>query len=253
MPKYTINPVHFKKRPAIFTFAAETFNVRYQGIERKEIYNLATEWHFFLLIALIVMVAWIRIYYQKKYGGIFRKTLWAKYKPAINKEDRIGPDLYNFTLNAIFILSFGFLLFQGDRYYGMRAINLSGPLLFIFYCLVALVVYSVKMLVNNFNGFVFDVEILMREYTEYIYLNLKALGLIVLPLNVLITYADERFTPYFFLIFYILYGVFWLLRIITGMLYGISANISLSYLFLYLCTLEILPVLLFLKLLFTGG
>ncbi len=225
--------------------------MRYSGIPR-EVYNLATEWHFFLLIALIILVAWIRIYYQKKYGSIIRKTVWAKYKPSVNKEDRIGPDLYNLCLNAVFIFSFGFLLFQADRFYHLNAINLNGPLLLIFYCIAVLVVYSVKMLVNNFNGFVFDVEVLMREYTEYIYLNLKALGLIVLPLNILITYADKEYTYLFFLIFYILYAVFWLLRIITGMLYGISANISLSYLFLYLCTLEILPVLLLLKLLFTS-
>lgn len=226
--------------------------MRYSGIPR-EAYNLATEWHFFLLIALIVLVAWIRIYYQKKYAGIFRKTAWARYKPLINKEDRIGPDLYNFALNAVFIISFGFMLFQADRYYHLQAVNLNEPLLFVFYCIAVLVVYSVKMLVNNLNGFVFDVEVLMREYTEYIYLNLKALGLIVLPLNILITYADEQYSYIFFIIFYILYGIFWLLRIITGMLYGISANISLSYLFLYLCTLEILPVLLLLKVLSTSG
>ncbi|MES2627754.1 MAG: DUF4271 domain-containing protein [Bacteroidota bacterium] len=226
--------------------------MRYSGIPR-EVYNLATAWHFFLLIALIILVAWVRIYYQKKYLTIFRKAVWAKYKPAINKDDRIGPDLYNLCLNAVFILSFGFMLFQADRYYHLNAINLNGPLLLIFYCIAVLVVYSVKMLVNNFNGFVFDVEILMREYTDYIYLNLKTLGLIVLPLNILITYADHEYTYIFFGIFYVLYGVFWLLRIITGMLYGISANISLSYLFLYLCTLEILPVLLLLKLLFTRG
>ncbi len=226
--------------------------MRYTGIPR-EAFNLATAWHFFLLIALTVLIAWIRIYYRKKYLGVFKKTLFAKYRPAINRDDRIGPDLYNLALNIVFILSFGFFLYQSDQFYGLNAINLRGPLLLIFYCLVVLVIYSVKMLVNNFNGFVFDVEVLMREYTEYIYLNLKALGLIVLPLNILITYADKQYIYIFFILFYVLYGVFWLLRIITGMLYGISANISLSYLFLYLCTLEILPVLLLLKLYFTRG
>jgi hypothetical protein len=108
-------------------------------------------------------------------------------------------------------------------------------------------------LVNNLNGIVFDIEVLMREYTDYIYMNLKTLGIISIPINILITYADSHYTSWFLVFFYILYGIFWLLRIITGMLYGISANISLSYLFLYLCTLEIMPVLLLLKLLFTRG
>ena len=226
--------------------------MRYTGIPR-EAFNLAHAWHFFLLVGLTVLIAWIRIYYQKRYLGVFKKTVFAKYRPAINRDDRIGPDLYNLALNIVFILSFGFFLYQADQFYNLNAINLQGPLLLIFYCLTVLVIYTVKMLVNNFNGFVFDVEILMREYTDYIYLNLKTLGLIVLPLNVLITYTDKEYIYIFFILFYVLYGVFWLLRIITGMLYGISANISLSYLFLYLCTLEILPVLLLLKLYFTRG
>lgn len=225
--------------------------MRYEGIQRVD-YNLATEWHFFLLVFLVALVAWIRIYYNKQYANIFRKTFQARYKPSVNRDDRLGPDLYTFVLNLIFVLSLGFMLYQTDQHYHLKKINLEGPLLLIFYCFALLVVYSLKLLVYNFNGFVFDVEVLMREYTDYIYLNLKTLGLLVLPLNILVSYADKQYIDIIFVLFFIFYGVFWLLRIITGMLYGISANISLSYLFLYLCTLEILPVLLLVKLLFTG-
>ena len=213
---------------------------------------LADQWHIVLFLTLLVIMAWVKRYFGQSFVLLVRNAFTANFGEGSKMDDGLGVDFYAVLMNALFVFNLAFVLYQVDLYYSINLINLSGLPLLAFYALAVVVVYGVKLLVYYFNGYVFDADGLMQHYTNYLYQNFRSLGLILFPINVLISYADMQYGMYAIFFFFGLFGVFWLLRLVHGMLLGMSANVSLAYLFLYLCTLEILPVLVLVKLGFAG-
>lgn len=213
---------------------------------------LADSWHIVLFLVLLVIMAWAKRYFGVSYLHLVKNAFTANFGEGGKMDDGLGVDFYSVLMNGLFVFNLAFVLYQVDIYYNIQLINLSGLPLLAFYALAVVVVYGVKLLVYYFNGYVFNADSLMQYYTNYLYQNFRSLGLILFPVNVLISYADVQYGMYAVYFFFGVFAVFWLLRLVHGMLLGMQANVSLAYLFLYLCTLEILPVLVLVKLGFAG-
>ncbi len=217
----------------------------------RESYILAEPWHIALFLVILVVMAWVKRYFGQSYLLLVKGAFTAGFTED-RRDDGLGIDFYSFLMNGLFVINMAFVLYQVDQYYHLNPVNLKGLALLAFYALAVVVVYGVKLLVYYFNGYVFDADSIIQVYTGYLYQNFRSLGLILFPVNVLISYADVRYGVYAILFFFVVFAVFWLLRLVHGMLLGINASVSLAYLFLYLCALEILPVLVLVKLGFTG-
>lgn len=142
-----------------------------------------------------------------------------------------------FTIKVLGITPYGFL-----EQYG--ALNAFGV-----FSLLLLVVYTAKILFIQFVGVVFNIYPVARQYAFNVYLLNNILGLLLIPLVAIAYYSGgpaDTWAVYFGIV---LFAVFFVLRFLKSLsIEGIISPLNLLYLILYLCTLEILPLLIVVKL-----
>jgi|TARA_B110000259_G_scaffold44578_1_gene51700 hypothetical protein len=107
--------------------------------------------------------------------------------------------------------------------------------------------YFIKYLVQYFIGMTFKMKELTTSYIEQSTIKDKAFGILIFPLVILTVFNRELSDIIFYgiLIISVIYLFF---RWINGVVLGIrQGNIPFLYSILYICTLEILPVVLAVK------
>jgi len=122
---------------------------------------------------------------------------------------------------------------------------LSYLLIFVF----LFAVYLVKIASLKITGFIFDNRAAINEYIFIVFLINQIIGIVFIPIIIFIAYGNESFVKAFFYIGIALFISGYIIRVGKGALTIFSdGEIPAFYLFLYLCTLEILPLLLGIKL-----
>ncbi|MFA4852523.1 MAG: DUF4271 domain-containing protein, partial [Bacteroidales bacterium] len=108
-----------------------------------------------------------------------------------------------------------------------------------------LLFYLFKMWLFNFSGFIFKTKKETSDYILNIYVFGQIAGVVLLPVIVLMSYLHSETIIYAGGILLVLLYVYSLFRGVVCVTYGVK--ISVYYLFLYLCTLEILPLFILAK------
>ena len=115
--------------------------------------------------------------------------------------------------------------------------------------IVITTIYAVKFAAINLVGYVFQVQKEAKELMMSVFLFCNALGLFMLPLVICLSFVKQVSPLVFIYTGIAIIGSFILIRIVRGILIGLkSPRVSKFYLFMYLCTLEILPFILMVKL-----
>lgn len=111
----------------------------------------------------------------------------------------------------------------------------------------AVIVFNVfKFLTIWLTGFLFETQALSLSYLIDHYLFQISEGFVLFPLLILFVYSG---LPIFFYTACILLVFLWIFRLKRALVIGLACtNFSSSYLFLYLCTLEVIPFILLYKL-----
>lgn len=152
-----------------------------------------------------------------------------------------------------FFLNAGFFCYQLVKYQGWEG-NSNSRLFFS--CVLGLsAVFFIKHLFLRILGAVFPIEKEIKQYNFTIVVFNIILGITLLPLNLLIAYGPSDLPKYLIYSTLIIIALIYGFRIIRSLLIG-SRYISSHkfHFFMYLCTVEIAPTLILVKLLlFTEG
>jgi len=154
-------------------------------------------------------------------------------------------------LNLISFIIIGLFVYCGASYYDFIPSAISG----IFFWLISLGIiisavtlrHIVCVITGNASG---KKEVFM-EYLLGVYQSYRFSALFLFVLIILMSYTVLFPARVYFISGIIVLGIMYLIRVIRLMIIFINRNISIFYLILYLCALEILPVLISVKY-FTG-
>lgn len=117
------------------------------------------------------------------------------------------------------------------------------------FALILMGVYTFKILFIQFVGVVFNIYPVARQYAFNVYLLNNIMGLLLIPLVAIAYYSGGPADTWAIYAGIALFIVFFVLRFLKSLsIEGIISPVNLLYLFLYLCTLEILPLLVAVKL-----
>jgi hypothetical protein len=151
-------------------------------------------------------------------------------------------------LDLIFHLILPLSVFQILHYYN---VNLPGYPDFIFY-LILLITINAYFFIKFFLYRIIGSILMLQENTDESVVNMrmyyKALGIILLPV-VSIHAAQNKITGISVWVMAVLIGIFYLASLFRSIYIGNRTGISIFYLILYLCTLEIFPLILIFKIL----
>jgi len=218
-----------------------------KNLQEKEITDTSNDWMIGALLFTLFIFAWLRLFYKKH---IF-KTIVATYNTSVlNKMFRESNSVSQrvaFALNLVFIVNIGLFIFQVTDYYDIKIFNYNNFITFLIFCGIVIGIYIIKYLAYNILGFIFLAQKYFSEYLHSIFIYNKTLGLLLFPVVIGIPYMPDSYTPTLVNAGIALFIAGFLFRIMRGGQICIKINVSIFYMFLYLCTLEITPMFFFYK------
>lgn len=205
-----------------------------------------TDWLTILLLGIVILFATVRISSSKYISYLFQSLINYSTSYRMFREKNYSVFHSAFRLEVLFYVVFSIFLYQVIHYFHLVLIhkNLTSFLA----SLVAVFSYFlVKKAIYLFLGLAFKGT---EETNEYLF-NMdncnKVLGIVLFPVVALINYYpsdDPAFTVFLGISVVVFFYIFQLQR---GFYILLSKQFSIFYLFLYLCTLEFLPLFLIYK------
>jgi len=204
------------------------------------------DWIVPVLLICFTIFAWVRVTYRKRFTQLVQTAYSKQYMNLLIREGGGAYDLINLSLGFIFICSSALLMFQFNE--SLSGPSSSGSLRFLlFMALAAGIViwllfrlFLIRLLGWTFRNFEVTSQYLMSSMAYHF-----MIGIALLPFLVINAYTHSD------VILYISLGlaaILFLLKLIRGIVIGLGdTKFSIFYLFFYLCTVEILPVLAIVK------
>lgn len=153
--------------------------------------------------------------------------------------------------NLISFLITGLFVYNAVSYYNIIPEGISGIILWLLILGILISAVTLRHAVCVLTGILSGEKEVFREYLVTVYQFYRIGALFLLLFIILMSYTAILPAGSWIFIGTTVVGMLYLIRIIRLMLIFINRNISIFYLILYLCALEILPVLISVKY-FTG-
>jgi len=212
--------------------------------KKKNVIN--PEWVSPLLILIFLLFAIAKYGYFRNIQQIFKAFFNNRLFNQLFRDGGLFSERVSLILFSSYLLSLSLFIFKiSCFYFNVPDSFLLSLFLFVKILISILIFYILKMGVFNLSGFIFRSSKETSGYVLNIYVFGQITGVLMLPIIVLITYLCNEIIIYTGLI---LFSLIYLYRLFRGFSIAIS-NVkgSIYYLFLYLCTLEILPFFLLAK------
>lgn len=218
--------------------------------EPSIVHRSTLNWTLILCLICISLILGLKRYYEKfmnqVVNSIFNFQLAEKTLREKNVLARRAFFIMNLNYLLIFSLFISLVLFS---------LNFKiSPKYYIDYLIVALGVLSLLLIrvgVIYLNGYLFQMMPITLEYIHNIYLINKNLGIVLMPLLFTSIYTTPVLSKILLTASFALVTFAALFKIIRGFQIIIKNGVLLFYSILYLCTLELLPLVIGSKLLIT--
>lgn len=218
------------------------------GIEGKVINYQSQEWLLGIMLLLWIIFASIHTGFNSYIKQIVRGLVNVATAERLYHE-RSYKTLYGAVrLDLIFHLILPLSIFQILHYY---KVDLHGYQDFFFYLVLLLSINSflfIKFFLYRMIGSILMLSEKIAESVFNIRMYYRALGIFLLPV-VTIQIVQDKFTSISVLVIGVLIILFYLASLFRSIYIGFSKGISIFYLILYFCTLEVFPLILIFKIL----
>ncbi|MGC9342643.1 MAG: DUF4271 domain-containing protein [Bacteroidales bacterium] len=213
--------------------------------------ELTPDWILYFSIAFLLILAWLRLIYTCFIVNVFKSAFNYQLALKVYNEPGIIQKRIFSILNIFYFLTSGiffYLVFDYFDYHpmGLKNLKLLGIII------TFLISYSLlRILLMKITGALFQREKLFSEAIFHNFLYNKIAGIILIPFILLIAYTRDIYNDIFVFTGLTAFVAVVLMRLIRLIIFIYKSVVLLFYFILYLCTLEILPVLVIIKLIFS--
>lgn len=215
-----------------------------QPIERQ---SLNTDWVSAVIIGCFVLLAFSKVFYNKRLGQIFNSFFSSRFQNIMERDGHIFKDRISIPLFLFYTFSTSLFIHQSLLYF---LPNFQFPVLgFQLYLIITLLVLFlsvIKILLIFLYGMIFKSNFINSEVIVTNFVFNIVFGILILPIIMIVVFIPSPFFLYvgFFLwLFMLTYKV--LRQLITR---NPDTKFSLFNRFIYLCTFEIAPTIVLIQL-----
>lgn len=146
-------------------------------------------------------------------------------------------------------MGIGLFIFLGIPSLAIHVLTVEGPGLFLLLSVLVILLFTFKIVLIQFISFIFDLGNLLHSYTQVLLLGYFNSALIFLFTALAISLLPEGNTEWMIGLSLVIAGSFLLFRLASVVFELLGAyRFPIFYLIVYLCTLEIAPILILIKL-----
>jgi hypothetical protein len=213
------------------------------GFTLKPVDRVEGRWMFGLLLTLIVVFTILRVGYHNKYRQLQAAFLSTRYMKQVVREEMALRHPFSISLLLIFGLATGLLLFHADRIFHFSPLPFHGILLFFIFSGIVIGSILLKAFLTLIVQFLLAEDGGMVENRYNLLLFNQLTGIALLPFAVLVSFGPNwLILPVLGLSGFIIGGTY-LFRLVRSFSTSLNYGTPLVYVFLYLCALEILPLI----------
>ncbi|WDF56232.1 DUF4271 domain-containing protein [Mucilaginibacter sp. KACC 22063] len=200
-----------------------------------------------IIIALITYSALLNRAVSKDIFNVMQAFYDKRILSQLSKEDALLSSWSFVGMFLLFGLTFGLFLYQVSAFYEIFY-AISGIRLFLFLTLLIIILFAVKLLILRFIGFVFNIGKVVGEYITTLYLTYFNIAFVFLPVSVCFSLLAAKYIPYMLTVALLIAAIIFIWQYLRSSI-SIISNFQFPkfYLFIYLCALEICPILILLK------
>jgi len=201
-------------------------------------------WVFWLLILSLGGLSYARMYFPYRSRQYFRALLGIRNFNQMEREGGYFDETPAWVFFVNFTLIFSLLVVQTISQTDVIAVfgDTPEPVLFAIISLLVFSFFLVKYLATGFIAWVFQTQSANATYTRNFYLFNNLAGVLVLPVVIFNAFNPTPTALYIGWLIILALNVF---KVYRGIVLGINrSEFSTYYLFLYICTIELIPILL---------
>lgn len=232
-----------------FDFAAWTrhFQKKVNRYDEGKLIPKRETWILLVIILLMLAFGMLKKTFPKHIDSIVESFYSNRMLNQISKEGHLfssWPFLFFFILFGFTIAMFLYL----SGKYTLLEYDLDGFDWFLGLTALVIGIFSLKILILRILGFLFDLRKMVQEYTSILYLSYFNAALLFLPLMVVFSLTPFRFAGIITYLAIIMVAVIFIVQFIrAGALILSNYQFPKVYLIIYLCALEICPLLILIK------
>ncbi len=198
---------------------------------------------FIVLLLSMILMAVVANVRRSIFGKVFKSLLNDNILKATQKDEENGISGAFIILYIIFILNISTFIYLSSLYF-FPASNINWWAIFG----GVMLIYAVRHLFLSLFSVVFLDNGQSVQYGFMIAVFNLAIGIILFPLNLIIAFAPEYISSFTLIVSIVVLGIIYLVRYARGVIQGLLAfSNSLFHFFLYLCTFEIVPLLMIIR------
>ncbi len=227
----------------------------YSGFETKLFNNVTEntikvngkESLFYLLVGLLLFLAFLRRTFPKYFNDLFRLFFRTTMKQRQIREQLIQTPLPSLLMNVFFVVSSGLYVNFLLQHFKLQAVD-NFWLRFLYCCLGVSVIYFIKFIGLKLSGWLFNMEEAANSYIFIVFVVNKIIGIFLLPFLVLLAFMQGVGYTTAMMLSWCGLGILILYRLIlTYTAVRNQVKVNPFHFFLYFCAFEIAPLLLIYK------
>jgi len=218
-----------------------------QALSTGNVRRYRNPWLIITVIGLLIYTAFLNLFLGKDIKLVIQSFYNKHVASQMDKEGGVINARAFIGLFVLFSFTFGLFLYQLIIFYGI-SYGLEGFRLFVFLSVLTALLFALKFLVLKFIGFVFDVSKVVSEYIAILNLTYFNIAFVLLAVGICFSLISNIYIQG------LLFFTEGLIAVIFAWQYlrnsvNIISNIRFHkfYLFIYLCALEICPILILIK------
>jgi hypothetical protein len=181
-----------------------------------------------ILLMCFIILAWVQVFYHKRFGQLLRAPFSKRFINQLIRDGNLFRERIAIALGVVYFLAFS---------------------LFIYHCIETVLPVSFGRFsgIRLFLGMIFKTRETTGNYLLNLLIFLLLSGPVLLAGLVWITYLGSGILLFILIAIFVMLMLF---RLIRGFFIGMELRkFSYLFLFVYLCSLEILPLLVLIKIL----
>ncbi|MBW4890248.1 DUF4271 domain-containing protein [Mucilaginibacter sp. HMF5004] len=235
---------HLKFNPLSFTDGQPVKKHLLQSGKERD---LRPQWIIAVIVFLLIYTGVLNLLIGKDIYAILQAFYSKRAFASLTNEDSRFTSWAFIALFSLFGFTIGLYLYQLISYYRF-GFSITGFQLFFILSVVVIALFILKILVLQVLGFIFDIGRVIKEYVSILYLTYFNIAFIFLPIVVIFSLISAVFKPYLLAFSVCLIILIFVVQYLRSTINIISKfRFHKIYLFIYLCALEICPILILIK------
>ena len=202
------------------------------------------DWMLGIFLLLTLFFIWIRIFYGKFYATLGSALTSYQLSAKLFREKNVLHRRVSIVLDFIYLVVFSVFIFELASHYSLVKTSLDSFNLFLLFFNIVMLYALLRVFVLRSTGSLFLNQSLFSEYIHSTFVVNKGVGIALFPVVILAHYIVPELVPAVLIAGIVVFIMAFILKVVRAYQIIIRKDIFLFYMILYLCTLEILPLLL---------